>query len=927
MIYRCGAYLDNPEEFLGPKNLSERTIYSILRSGTQLVASADPETITSFLHFLESPVDDNDPSHYPQWCSKTFFPSIVSSPTKQYLESDSFLAPFGLTLSKLLSLMFNEDHTICSASLKFCLVLLLTVRKEVVIPFLPGFLSNLALLVKKNSRMTWKERVLATIVFTEGLLCLPMEQKTTESSVDSTIASWMAILQGKEEGKQIVKNDPNLDEHSQKVIEEVSSRVPELIEVMFHSFTPDIHTNIRLTLLHCGYELLSSCILYYPSSFLVLLDHLVSELNADHCVIRETSQLLLESLPAFVEDHESLKMEVYHHICQQLSHLVTNIKHSTDFTNVKHVRMLVNYCMLFKNDLPVIIGMNGNVVEEMHSIYTDLKECLKIQRITTVGMELVTTNSVFYTIHYCYCNEEVTQLLFQLIRILGESMSLVEEDVVLWFLDDYGKESEMVASLISVEYFSYHKTLTPSLRELIQVLFDSLLFTSSQRTLTSPNVSALMILVVTSLLIQTNSVDEFKPNLLSCVVYFRSLLNKHGVVLSCIDKICSYYHYHSLHDIIQLNYDYLFDSLLMKIRFVLSLQDYPLLKQYIGVLTSIWNELGSENMADEKLISFAQDSINVGVELFHSQQNTAIDLFLPVTSFLVSLYPDQSESLQTSPSSVESFVSLYFDHLSESRIKMLQSSYYSQNEKPTIEEDSGPTKNESEVMNLLRLVVKSVKFAINYSSDIHVIQAATSIFITLTKLPKGDDQFELLNTARPFFHTLINQPNQLYYSSVIAIYLRLIELDQQSTISYLQDDCWPSIKHALEGCIRAQQDDFEIIQNREYAIQLENRLIGLLCDIYKNSFVFESIAYQICEIVDLKTTTSLSESYVELLKLVITYNNDAIEQYLNDCGDNASDSMNGKLKCIRFKSTAPIHKRYSNSRFLQSVMACKLLIK
>lgn len=927
MIYRCGAYLDNPEEFLAPKNLSDITISSILRCGTQLVVSADPETIMPFLSFLESPVDDDDPSHYPQWCSKTFFPSIMSSPTKQYLESDDFLPPFGLTLSKLLSLMFNEDHGICSASLKYCLVLLLTVRKEVVIPFLPGFLSNLALLVKQNSRMTWKERVLATIVFTEGLLCLPAEKKTTETSVDSTIASWMAVLQGKEESQPIMKNDCNLDDHSQKVIEEVGSRVPQLIEVMFHSFTPEIHTNTRLTLLHCGYELLSSCILYYPSSFLVLLDHLVSELNADHCVIRETSRILLESLPEFVESHTNLKMEVYQHINQQLSHLVVNIKHSTDFTNVKHVRMLVNYCNLFKKDLPVIVGMNGNIVEEMHTVYTNLKECLKIQRITTVGMELITTNSTFYTIHYSYCNEEVAKLLFQLVRILGESMSIIEEDVILWFLDDYGKESEIVSSLISIEYFSYHTTLTPSLRELIQVLFDSLLFTSSQRTLNSPNVSALMILVVTTLLIQTKSVDEFKPNLFSCLVYFRSLLNKHGVVLSCIDKVCSYYQYHSLRDIIRLNYDYLFDSLLMKIRFVLSLQDYSLLKQYIGILTSIWNELESESIADEKLISFAQDSINVGVELFHSQQNTAIDLFLPITSFLVSLYRDQSESYQIPPPSVESFVSIYFDRLSESRIRMLQSSYYSLDEKPGAEEESAPVKSDSEVMNLLRLVVKSVKFAINYSSDIHVIQAATSIFMILTKLPKGDDQFELLNTARPFFHTLINQPNQLYYSSIIAIYLRLIELDQQSTISYLQDDCWPSLKHALEGCIRAQQDDFEIIHNREYAIQLEKRLIGLLCDVYKNSFIFESIAYQICEIVDLKTTTNLSESYVELLKLVITYNNDAVEQYSNDIGENASSSLNGKLKCIRFKSSAPIHKTYSNSRFLQSVMACKLLTK
>ena len=971
IIYSCQTYLANESRLLIPEQLSENTITAILQCLVDLLCTLDKSTISSFLSMLSTPIDDDNIDDHSIWYTKQFLPIISTSEGKKYIESVPSLLKIGILFKDLHSLLSHSSHTILSLALSAFEVLFLVCPNDYLIPFYPSFLSTLAISLRTDSLMTWREKELTILLIAQALHsipCKPVEKEQEQPSLQSMIASWFDKLQQSSEGSEgneineessIPDEDfQNIDfthnplavfeSQTKRVINELPSKIPSLLTIVFESLSTDLHTNLRLIILHSCYLLLQPCIQFFPSSFLLLVDQLVSELNSSYQLLANLSQLLLSSITDLLQTYPQMKDLLYNHINQLFYQLVPWIKHSSDYSNLQAISKLMNYCCICKEDLPIILSLNGNLVEEVFTLYTNLKECLKVQQVTNLSIQILSheSNHHYYSIQYQYCNEATSFLLYSFIQSLGEALSSIENEAILWFLSDCMKEDGYEACLIANSYLSYHHALSPLLREFISTLLDSIQYSSSQLSSHSQSI-AFILMLITNLLIQTNAVNEFKPSLLSNLFTYRSILDQHGMILYSLHQITLYYHYQSISELVLNNYDYLFDSLFIKIHFALSIDNSILIKQYILILTSLWNDL-IVNKPKSELLPFLKDSIEISKDLLHKQQDIAIDLLVPITSFLVASCQDlPSQSIHQDQVSVDSFLDAYFEKKIIPFQSLLQSSSYifssdtvsvkkenqEVNETGNISDLSNTPdltetteESEREEITMLKSIIHSIKFIIPKTSSIQLLQSIIQILLTVMKLPWCEEQFSLLNEVRPFFYTLLENPNYRYYKDAISVYLRYIALDNQATISYLQDDCWPSIQNTLIGCIQAQEDDFSIIHNREYALDLEKSLIDILCSVYTNSFIFESIAYDLCEIIDQRARLTLPSYYLDLLKLLCYYNNDAIEQFLFNNGmDQFSQSPS--LQCIRFQQLPTKTKTTIHSNFIKALDTCKLLIQ
>ena len=204
MIYSCQSYLANESRLLIPKQLSENTITAILQCLIDLLCTLDKSTITSFLSMLSTPIDDDGVDDHSIWYTKQFLPTISSSEGKKYIESVPSLLKIGILFKDLHSLLSHSSHTISSLALTAFEVLFLVCPNDYLIPFYPSFLSTLAISLRTDSLMTWREKELTILLIAQALHsipCKPVEKQQEQPSLQSMIASWFYKLKQSDENE------------------------------------------------------------------------------------------------------------------------------------------------------------------------------------------------------------------------------------------------------------------------------------------------------------------------------------------------------------------------------------------------------------------------------------------------------------------------------------------------------------------------------------------------------------------------------------------------------------------------------------------------------------------------------------------------------------------------------------------------------
>lgn len=153
-------YLDNNKKLRGPEKLSENTTLAILNSINALLECVDKETMHSFLYDIQTPYEESQSNRFLQ---NPFLPQLKNTPAKQFLESERSDAYFVILLYHLNELIENSSHQITLASIVCLESLLLTSGANHLLPILPSLLSSLAVTLRSNSFLSWREKALMTV--------------------------------------------------------------------------------------------------------------------------------------------------------------------------------------------------------------------------------------------------------------------------------------------------------------------------------------------------------------------------------------------------------------------------------------------------------------------------------------------------------------------------------------------------------------------------------------------------------------------------------------------------------------------------------------------------------------------------------------------------------------------------------------------
>ena len=145
-------------------------------------------------------------------------------------------------------------------------------------------------------------------------------------------------------------------------------------------------------------------------------------------------------------------------------------------------------------------------------------------------------------------------------------------------------------------------------------------------------------------------------------------------------------------------------------------------------------------------------------------------------------------------------------------------------------------------------------------------------------------------------------------------------------------DCWPMIRHVLEGCLlSARSDDFSVVGNRNRGEELEVGVLEMVCEQYQDGVLWSTECADICEFIDERWGVNEGEMPVivrRFLTLAVRYNLDEVMMYLHDKSQShwitVTTIKAGRMLCPQFCRERNVMKEIGENE-QNSGLVCRLV--
>ena len=339
-------YLDNNKKLRGPEKLSENTTLAILNSINALLECVDKETMHSFLYDIQTPYEESQSNRFLQ---NPFLPQLKNTPAKQFLESERSDAYFVILLYHLNELIENSSHQITLASIVCLESLLLTSGANHLLPILPSLLSSLAVTLRSNSFLSWREKALMTFLFAHALHVVVIPVQTQQPALPDLVADWLKQIHETPHVETPVSptslqkrpNESQASFQGRRVTAELREKVPPLLTLVLQSVASETHLTLRLLVDQALFLLLRPALTAFPSSVLSLLDALVVDVTDDSEVLQSVSQLLMRQAIANTLEDSTQSSSLLNHVHECMMQLSSEVRMKNEMSARHAVRCVL----------------------------------------------------------------------------------------------------------------------------------------------------------------------------------------------------------------------------------------------------------------------------------------------------------------------------------------------------------------------------------------------------------------------------------------------------------------------------------------------------------------------------------------------------------------------------------------------------------
>ena len=949
-----------------PEHLSENAILSILRCTQSLLMVADSANMEPFIELLTTPIT---PENEAAWEKLEILPVLEPTPAVLHLQSQDFSAILPVLLYSLNELISHSSHEISSTSFICIELTLLGTHGKNVTPLLPALLSNLAVALRTNSFMTWREKALSVFIFAHSLSLVdtPSDKPQTRS-ISEMVADWLDMAnhgskkkergEEEEEEEEKEKKEPTLkpkeegesfvEFQTRRVVFELSKQIPPLLSVMLECIASESHLNVAVTTEHACFLLIQPAIAFFPESIPLLIDRMVSFLFSSYPLLARVSRLQTREILQTILANDKLANELVFHIVQLIDSLPSFLHQHNAQASLLALSQLRGYCSVMGEKYSTVFSISGDALTQLRTWYETIKDLLHIQSISTVGVDVVdeTKSSAFFRVIFEFLDDRCSK---ELLNWIFESVETMNDDWVselsLWIMNDCLDDSYEAALLLPMIVKKGQTQLNASQIE----VFDSLLGGLKSMTNVNKKNAALVLYSIVSVLISFDAFSQFQPQLLFLLFFYRTLTTEPGVILACFQMILSHLHLSSLSQLVFNNYDYLLDSTLLQVRLASSLS-LDILSSLLHVLESLWSLL-LKSALSESLFPFIRDSVNVCRELLHRYQSDALKTLLPLVSCLVQLVNDTpAEANKTSEPSIEMIVRSY---LQEKKKRLLPltpispsllnpKSLEKENEAEEKEEEEEEKKkssegeddneNEDEMWedqekpderyDLLSSIVKDIRYFLQ-TDDVSLQIDTLNIILEVCKIADDEKKQSYLIPMIPLVSSLLQTSHFTLFSFALVAIMQIISSNPQSTVMYVKDKIWPALKSKLYGCLDARKGDYSQIGSAELADRIEALICENIERVYSNSIVFGDMCGELLEWINEKSKEGVIPDYCQkLLEKASKFNFDVVAQLLIELDPDQYAAYMRKQSqgCVRYRKIVNAQHRKINSIFVESLI-------
>lgn len=903
-------YLDNNRKLRGPEKLSENATLAILNCINALLECVDKETMCPFLRDIQTPYEENQTSRFQQI---PFLPDLKSTPAKQFLEGESADAYFVILLYHLNELIENSSHQITLSSVLCLESLLLTSGANHLLPILPSLLSSLAITLRSNALLSWREKALMTFLFAHSLHLVVAPVTPQQPDLSDLVADWLKRIHETPHSEtpsnplplQRLPNESQAAFQGRRVTTELREKVPPLLTLVLQSVASETHLTLRLLIDQACFLLLRPALTAFPSSVLALLDALVVDVTDERAVLQSVSSELMRQAVSNTLEDPIQRSSLLGHLSECMAELPSVVRMKNELSAQHVVRCVLGYTQLLENHLTEVV-CNKSLLEEAElSLYEQMKQTLEIRDITTVGLDSSTT---LFHITYKYVNDRTSLLLLQWIRTVWRNVDISDE-LMLTLLNECSRGDREAAWLAQFIVKDHNQA------EFIDTSLDAIRL--AQRHI-KPN-TEILLLSVTRLAIQSDQLNQYLPSLLSLLFFFRSQTKYPGLILSALWDLSHALSFLSPIEMAQAHADYLLDSALFQLRLVDTLSP-EVMSINLTLLTTLWTDLLKCNTTKlSSLLAHARDSIEELCMLVQHRYLDAVKPLFPLVCLLVRLCKEKekkeikNESVNVGiPAVIERYIREKLNRLPSIEPRSVEP------EKVANETDSNESsENETErdeihyndmeridettpELTQLKTIISTIQYCLR-SPGLLIPRTVLDILGEVTKL-EPTTVINLLLPTLPLFSILLQNPQSHLYTDTVDLILRIASLDTRVTASRLLE-LWPLLREGLNGCLLAREGDFSVINSAAQGIEIETRLLHSLCEGYCDEIILSDCCGDVLSFIDERwILEELPSDARRFIVLAYRFNLDEVIMYLESRGE-VCRHQHSVSWCRRFQSS------------------------
>ena len=888
-------YLDNNKKLRGPEKLSENTTLAILNSINALLECVDKETMHSFLYDIQTPYEESQSNRFLQ---NPFLPQLKNTPAKQFLESERSDAYFVILLYHLNELIENSSHQITLASIVCLESLLLTSGANHLLPILPSLLSSLAVTLRSNSFLSWREKALMTFLFAHALHVVVIPVQTQQPALPDLVADWLKQIHETPHVETPVSptslqkrpNESQASFQGRRVTAELREKVPPLLTLVLQSVASETHLTLRLLVDQALFLLLRPALTAFPSSVLSLLDALVVDVTDDSKVLQSVSQLLMRQAIANILEDSTQSSSLLNHVHECMMQLSSEVRMKNEMSAQHAVRCVLGYCRLLENHLSEVICSQNLLEEAELSLYEEMKQILQIKAISSMNMR----SSTLFHVTFDYLNDQTASFVFQWVSTVWNYVP-VSDELMLALLNDCSRgncEAAWLAQFIVPEQ---------NQSEFIAMSLDAIRL--AQRHI-QPN-TEILLLSTTRLAIRSSQLSEYLPSLLSLLFAFRSHSKYKGLIQTALWDLAHALSYDSLIALAHTHADYLLDSALLQLRLIdaLSPEDVTI---HLNLLTDLWKDLGKSDTAKlDSLAAHRRDCINELCMLVQRRCVEAVQPLLPIVCILVRLCKEKQKKEEKKESDKVGIPAIIDKYITEKLLRLPSIEPRSvgtevmendeDKEKPVVleEEEAGDIPEFTQ----LKSIISTVQYCLRVSG-LQTPRTVLDILSQITQL--REESVRLLLPTLPLLSTLLQHPQSRLFTDSVELAIQIASLDPRLTATRLLE-LWPLVREGLNGCLLAREGDFSVIRSEAQGVDVEMRLLHSLCEGYGDGTLLADCCSDVLAFIDQRwTLEDLPRDARRFITLAYQFNLDEVTLYLESRGEKYHHSHSTRW-CQRFQ--------------------------